>query len=246
MTMERMIVRGTPPNRVHVFRALDWNRAAGTDYWMIPATNDELTAAATNAEILSNVDWTTTTLTHTVGTLGNLLAALSQATSYGPVWTTAAAAAEIRSPAIFGGPEQAQMAAMILGYTPTQLVLEWIARFSVNATGETTSALGFATGVITTAGNAVGTIYSDGTNFKVRTSAATSTAGAAVDTNFHRWKIILDSVALTVTGFMDGAVIGAAAGIALTNTLFPTSIAAGNATAGNNRVQPGIAHVYYQ
>ncbi len=246
MTMPPMIVRGTPPNRVHVFKAADWNRAAGTDYWMIPATNDELTAAATNAEILSNVDWTTTTLTHTAGTLGNLLGGVTVATTHGPVWTTAAAAAEIRSPAVLGGPAQAAMVAQMLGYVPTQLILEWVARFSVATANETTSALGFATGVITTAGSAVGTIFSDGTNFKVRTSAATSTAGAAVDNNFHRWRIVLDASAATVTGYMDGAVIGAAAGIALTNTLFPTSIAAGNATAGTNRVQPGIAHVWYQ
>lgn len=237
---------GISLGRFHVMKAAEWNRAVGTDYWMIPATNDELTAAATNYEILSNADWTTTSLTHGAGSAGDLLAAIGGDVAAGPVWVTNAASDELLSPAIFGSAEHATIAAAFLGYAPTKLSLEWLASFSVATSAETASALGFTTGSIITATNQVLAIYSDGTNFKYRTTGTTSTAGAAVDNAVHKWKITLDKTLGKAFAYMDGAIIGAAAGLALVNDLFPCSIGFGNVAAGNNRIQAGIAHVWYE
>lgn len=142
----------------------------------------------------------------------------------------------------FGTWGHKRMAEGILGSEPTKLTLEWDAKWVTHTANESTSGLGFVVGGGSplTAANHVAFIYSNGTNFALRSSGASDT-GAADDGNWHKFKIVLDSAAVTAEWFIDGITQGT---IALLQDTFPVIIGASVSTT--NRIRTGWAHLYYE
>lgn len=142
----------------------------------------------------------------------------------------------------FGTWAHARMVEGILGSLPTKLVYEQDAKWVTHTANETTSGLGFVVGGGSplTAANHVAFIYSNGTNFLLRSSGASDT-GAADDGDWHKFKIVLDSAAVTAEWFIDGVTQGT---IALLQDTFPVIVGASVFTT--NRIRVGWAHLYYE
>lgn len=246
MTMPRMITRGFPPQRVHVTTPEAWNRAGGTDFWGVWGP-ESITAAAGSSALITDSGWTATSLVETAGTGADLLAT-GDRTAPAHVLTDAASDL-LQSPAIFGDYMHGQIAASILGYQPTKLIAEFGFAFTVNSANETASCIGFveAGGSIVTANDAMATIFSDGTNFKLRSGAATSTAGDAVSTTWHVGRIQLDNSVAAGTNMATWAIDGVAQpALNLQTDLFPVSFGFGIVAAGTNRIGHSFIHIFYQ
>lgn len=235
----------TPRNRVHVQTPELWNRALGTDYWAYFGP-EVIAAAAGSSALLSDSGWTTTSLVETAGTGADFLSATDRAA---PAHILTDAASDlIQSPAIFGTRDHKLAADYMLGVTTTKLVLEFGAAFTVSSNAETATAIGLveAGGSPVTANDALAMIYSDGTNFKIRSGAGASGAGPLVDTAWHDWKITLDSSVAAGTAMVSWTVDGVAGPtLDLETDLFPCSFGGGVVAAGSNRVGISYAHVYY-
>ena len=222
--------------RVHVTDPFDWNRSGGTDYWAVFGP-ESITSAT--GRLLSDQGWLITSVLEVAGTGTDFIATGDRAN---PAHGYLDAASDIlQSPSIFGDYGHAQIAANILGYQPTKLVMECYAAFNANA--NEVSGFGFtkAGGSPLTAVDNYAMISSDGTNFRVR-SAAGSDLGAAVDTLWHVWKIAAD--ATNFEWFIDGTSQGT-----LTNSetdVLPVSFAAGVVVAGTAFQRIAWAHVWYE
>lgn len=223
--------------RIHVNRAAHWTRTAGTDYWY-----REQEAGTAADDLITNYGWTTTALSYTVGSAADLLTSADVGT---PTSTDFGAASDLLlSPSIFGDYGHSLIAANILGYTPTTLNFEAYAAFTANGANEVASGFGFSTGSGITATNHVAFIHSNSTNFAIRGTDGTGAltdAGAAVDTAFHRWKIVATAGG-TVEWFIDGTSQGT---ITLKTDMYPTAFSAGIVAAGVNTLSLSWAHVWY-
>jgi hypothetical protein len=224
-------------NRVHV-RPSQWTRTPATDFWYA-----ERAAGVAANDLITDYGWTTTALSYTIGSAGDLLTSADVGT---PTSTDFGAAADLLlSPSIFGDYLHAQMAADILGYAPTTLSLEAYAAFTTASAAETISGFGFSTGSGLTATNHVAHIYSDATNIAIRgtdgTGALTDTGVtiAALGATFHKFKIVATAGG-TVEWFIDGASQGT---ITLKTDMFPTAFSASVTTT--NRLSLAWAHVWY-
>lgn len=224
--------------RAHVLTAQEWGYGAGTDFWLIAATNGMLTAG--NAHELSDYGWTTTALSLASATVGaaDFIASADVGTPNHIVFD--ATGDLLQSPPMFGDYGHALVAGAFLGHTPTKLILEALAVFSVNSANETTSGFGLIedNGVPSTALDHLAYIFSDGTNFGLRSGAA-SDAGALVDVLWHTWKIVVTSA--NVEWFIDGTSQGT---IALEADEFPVSFGAHTLTT--NRVLISWVHIWYE
>ena len=214
-----------------------WTRSAATDFWYA-----ERAAGIAADELITDYGWTTTALSYTVGSAADLLTSADVGT---PTSTDFGAASDLLvSPSIFGDYIHSQIAAGILGYNPTTLNMEVYAAFTANGGNETTSGFGFSTGTGLTATNHVAYIHSNGTLFAIRgtdgTGALTDT-GAAKDTAFHKWKIVLTAGGST-EWFIDGTSQGT---ITLKTDMFPTAFSAGIVAAGANTLSIAHAHIWY-
>ena len=224
-------------NRISADRASLWTRMSATDFWY-----REQAAGTAADELITDYGWTTTALSYTVGSAADLLTSADVGT---PTSTDFGAASDLLlSPSIFGDYAHSQIAANILGYTPTTLNLECYAALTANAAAETATGFGFSTGSGITATNHVAFIHSNGTLFAIRgtdgTGALTDT-GAAKDTAFHLWKIVLTAGG-SAQWFMDGTSQGT---ITLKADMFPTAFSAGIVAAGSNTVSLSWAHIWY-
>lgn len=234
-----------PIRRVHVTSPEKWNRDGGTDFWAVWGP-EVITAAVGSSALITDSGWTATSMVETAGTGADLIAS-GDRTSPAHVLTDAASDL-LQSPAIFGDYMHAQVAAGILGYQPTLLVAEFGFNFTVGTANETATAIGFveAGGSIVTAADAMATIFSDGTNFKLRSGASTGAAGPAVGAAWRVGKITLDnSVAAgtnMVTATIDGVAVPA---INLQTDLFPVSFGMGVVAVGTNRIGSSYWHIYY-
>jgi hypothetical protein len=228
--------------RVHVRDGRDWQKMAGTDFWLHPATL-HLTAEATNAPTLATGGWTTTSLTVSLGAGGDFGASADPGD--GPCFVTNAASDLLNSPALFGSYEHMKMAEDILRYVPDKLILEWLFRFSTVVNNETATALGFVedAGSPIVANDAMAMIFSDGTNFRIRSGAATGAAGPAVDTATHCGRIEISKAGQTAIGYSDGVLLPS---VALQSDLWPAKIGGGVVAAGVNVLRMGILHVWYE
>ena len=210
--------------RVHV-GPHDLDNGAATDYWwnFTGTTNQTAAAAATNPAGLSGWLHTTTSLVQTAGTAGDLDSYADHTPSH--ILTDAASDAFV-TPRIFGGADQFDRVADVLGYRPTILRCDVYAAFTVNTANEATSFFGFcapAVTDITAAGGAAG-IHSDGTNFKLSSDNGTD-AGAAKDNLWRKWRIDLGPTT-TTTWYMDATPSGTltSQGTITTETdIFPVS-----------------------
>lgn len=214
--------------------AFGWGYAPGSDFWMIPG-GEILTAAGV---LLSENGWTTTALDLVEGAGADFL---SSADIGVPAHILTNATGDLlQSPPVFGSFRHGEVAGEILGHRPSILTLEQDAAFSVASATETTSGFGWveAGGTPATADDAMAMIISDGTNFVLRSGAA-SDAGALVDNLWHVWKIVI-TFGGSIEWFIDGVSQGT---LALQTDLFPVSF--GLHTLTTNRVLLGISHISY-
>lgn len=237
-----------------------WNRTVALEYWLQPSLaamgvgtfSDGLFAVTSNG-------WVNTgTVLGVAGTGADFpLAAhntyaVSQAS--GDLGTPAHFAIDtagdlLNSPALFGDPTHMAIAAELAGMNdlPTRIIYDSWTRFAVVITTSDTSGHGFveAGGAASVANDAFAIFYSDGTNFLLRSAAATSAALMAADTNPHRFRIVIDRINQLIYAYIDNMAT-ALGSIALQNDLSPVSVGAGSlASTGANFVQWGPTRVRY-
>lgn len=195
------IVRNPPINRLHVTDARDWSQAIGTDYWARFGVGSTTAATA-----LSNYGWTTTSLVETAATGGADFLSSSDVGVDDHALTNASGDL-LQSPSVFGSYYHGQVAAEILGYDPTQMTVEFLGSFTVVTGTSNRSGFGLTEdgGTAGTAADELAWIFTDGTNFTIR-SDADSDVGAADDTDWHVWRIVVDTGSATdaVEWFIDG------------------------------------------
>ncbi len=194
-----------PIQRVHIPEARLWSRSIGTDYWAKFGAG-VVSAQATAGELLSDYGWTTTSLVETVATgTGDFLSAAD--IGIPDHLLTDASADLLESPSIFGGSDAIDAVAAILGYAPTMLTCEWYGSFTAVTGTSNRSGFGLVQdgGAAGTAADQLAWIYTDGTNFTIR-SSGDSDVGALDDTDWHTWKIVISSGSATdaVEWFIDG------------------------------------------
>ena len=227
--------------RKHVTHAQHWGSEVGTDYWLFPGTE----AAGATTFLLSSAGWTTTALSITAGTGADFMSAADKGT---PRTISLGASGDIlQSPVIFGDYQHARMAQLLMNekILPRFLIMDVFAAFTTASADENTSAFGFYEddGVISTANDALATIYSDGTNFILRSGADTD-AGALIDNNFHWWRIVIDRSISAVTDGVQWYIDGVSQGtIDREADEFP--VFWGGHTLTTNRIELGVSHIYY-
>lgn len=224
-------------NRVFVTNPLNWATDLGTDYIWTPGTMTDLNAGGTAGGLMTGRGWVTTSLTFATPSANDFI---SSADAIGHAGVLTDASGDIlRSPIMFGDYNHARAVQQILGYLPTSLVLEVGADFTVASANETQTAFGFLEdgGTASVANDHLAAIYSDATNFGLRSGAA-SDAGAVVDNAYHVWKIVVNST--QVEWFIDAVSQGT---IALEADEWPVSFFAHSLTT--NRFNLGWVHIYY-
>src|SRR3990167_7969535 len=127
--------------RVHVSGS-DWSYKAATDFWLEAAAGQVATTVGFDLE---DREWAANSVPAV--TQGDLADFLSSADAVDPTnWLLGGGAVNLISPYLFGTYGHGQMAAGILGSTPTSLTLEIYARFVVNNVNETECGFGFLEG----------------------------------------------------------------------------------------------------
>ena len=236
--------------RVHV-GPHDLDNGAATDYWwnFQGTTNQTAAAGATTPYGLSGWGHTTTSLVQTPGTAGDLDSYSDHTPSH--ILTDAASDAFV-TPRIFGGADQFDRVADVLGYRPTSLIVDTYAAFTVNTANEVGSFFGLCAPAVTdmTAAGGGGGIISDGTNFVLKSDNG-SDAGAAKDNLWRKWRIQFGtSAGLTTTEwFMDTTPSGTltSQGTITTETdIWPLAYKMIVVAAGTNRIGISWIHIYYR
>ncbi len=243
--------------------ATRWNRTPALEYWMVPSLaamgigtfSDGLMAVASNG-------WVNTgTVVGVAGTGADFPAAAEQyyystvtaemASDYGtPAHFALDTSGDLlNSPALFGDPTHMAMASELAGMRalPNRIIMDTWSRFAVVITTSDTSGFGFveAAGAASVANDAMGIIYSDGTNFLLRSAAATSAALMAADTTAHRFRLVIDRVNQLIYAYIDNMATSKGS-IAIQADLFPVSVGAGClASTGANFPQWGPTRVRY-
>lgn len=232
--------KGTPRG-LTVQDAVHWNDSSGSDFDFVPSAAG--ISGTGQAEDLSDVGWTVTSLTFAQGIAGDFLSV----TDLDPnAFITSAALDKLLSPQIFGSGMHALHAEHHLGYAPTKLIFEGWAQFTVASSNETATGVGFfiGGGSVITAADAIAVIHSNGSNFVCR-SSGDSDVGAVKDESWHLFKVIISKGSVTdaVEWFIDGVSQGKFDRRA---DAYPCGLGWGNVNAGNNRVQIGPAKVTYR
>ncbi len=192
-------------NRVHITDPRLWSRSMGTDYWLRAGVGI-VSAQATAGELLSDYGWITTSLAETAATgAGDFMDSTTPGVP--DHLLTNLSGDLLQSPSMFGGYDGFLAAEYILGFSPTQLHVEFYAAFTVVTGTSNRSGFGLIEdgGSAATAADELAFIYTDGTNFTIR-SDADSDAGALDNVNWHLWKIIVSTGSATdaVEWFIDG------------------------------------------
>jgi hypothetical protein len=222
--------------RVHVLRPHEWATAAGTDYWAVFGGE----AIAPTGAVLADFKWVTTSLAEADGSGADFLSSSDAATP--PRLLTNASGDLLQSPAVFGDYFHGEQAARFLGYSPTQLSCEFVAAMTVHSANENRSGWGLTedSGIAGVANDELAWIYTDGSNFTIR-SDADSDAGAADDANYHLFKIVLSQGTTdAVEWFIDGTSQGT---MDLKTDEFPVSF--GMHALTTNRPALSWVHIWY-
>lgn len=156
----------------------------------------------------------------------------------------------LNSPALFGDPTHMGIIAEMIGMTdlPTRLVFDSWSQFAVIVTASDTSGLGFVEdgGAASVANDQLACFVSDGTNFKLRSGAATSSALMTADTLFHRFRVVIDRANQLCYAYIDNMAT-ALGSIAIEGDEFPCSFGAGILTGtGANFINLGPTRVRYE
>lgn len=234
--------------RVHA-TAQDWANAAPiTDFWFSAANKDIITAAIPSL-LAAQYGWISNgTLSVVAGSGADFLSSSDRGTPTHLLMDTTGE--RLTSPFTFGGDFKTRQIRSQLGWAPTKLVAEVVAIFTTASNADTTGGFGFieAGGAVQTAADHLAMITSDGTNFILRSGAATTTYALAVDTSAHIWTITLDLGTQLVTFKQDGTSVGTGGSsgtgaIALETDLFPAAF--GMAVTSSNVLGVGETHIYY-
>ena len=89
------------------------------------------------------------------------------------------------------------------------------------------------------------TIVTDGTNWILRSGAATSSLIAVDDTNPHHFRVVIDKINALVYGYVDDMSFAAGESIAIEADEFPVAFGAGVVAAGTNDPVLNWARVRY-
>ena len=236
--------------RKHVFNMMDWAHRPGTDFWMMAAgTTGQLASA--QGEILSEHGWVTTSLAGADGSGADFLVSADKGTP--GEFTQNAQNDRLESASIFGDWAHARMAAEIMykKTMPDYLVVDFIARFSVVANNEPTTAVGLVEdgGSILTAADHLGAFTSNNTTWGLSANGSEGTAFGTADTAVHMFRLLFDRRNALVYPGIDGTMydgVGNATNgsIAITADEWPAAFGAGSGGL-NNFVQLNSAHVFY-
>ena len=187
--------------------------------------------------------WLTSGFSQLAGSLADLLTSADAGTTGG--LNLATVSDYIISPFVFGDYAHGQMAAGILGYTPTTLNMECYARLAANADEEETGFGFLEAGVDANAlvkADLMAYVTSDGTNFSLESGAAAA-AGSTDNTNPHLFKIELAAGA-AIKWYIDGTL--QANTLALQADLWPCAWGAGTkAATGTNDPVISWTHIWY-
>lgn len=238
------MLRHTAPRstRMHIMNAEDWATECGTDFWMIATTGEQTVGVGAGRHTLDTHGWTTTSIVEYEGSGGDFLSAADDDPS---AFHFDAQNDLLQSPVLFGSYAHARMVQEHLGWLPTVLSMEIFAQFVDATNNETNSCFGFVEGggSIIVANDALATIFSDGTNYRLRSGATTSGVGPVDDTAWHKWRIKITSAG--VEWFVDGASQNAGSLLALETDEFPVSFGIGVGGAGANTLKMSQAHIWY-
>lgn len=248
--MIKYLVAQGSSGRVHV----------GPQYWHLPATdfwyidNPMVTqAAASSATFIAGLGgwgWGAPTSIGigTAEVTADFMSSTDDAHN-GPL--TSAGGAVLRSPVLFGSYSHRELAGAILGTAPTKLCAEFWGRFTAHLAGdESETGFGFTGGNTNTAAacwsNAQAWISANATVFKLSAnSGGTLDLGAARDTSWHKFKIVVDSQAATIEWFIDGSSQGTIA-LSATNDMWPACWGLATKSAGASRCQYADLHIWYE
>lgn len=215
-----------------------WASAWGHEYWTLFGNADWVAAMSATNDGASGYGWTATALSVNNGDAGDFLSPADLTPTH---CAFNAAADALVSPRVFGSYDHGLMASRFLGYPVTTLTLEFFAAFNTASANETTTFIGMVDPANTDAASAgsAGAIRSGGTaSTFFLTSDNGSDAGAAIDTNWHLWKIQYGQS--TTEWFIDDVSQGT---ITTETDIWPLSF---KAIAGTtNRMVLSWARIYY-
>lgn len=224
----------------HVKRARDWGEGIGLMYSFKAAT--DFYGATTEGNDLTAFGWTVTGAPpYIASSAADFLTSDDKGTTGGVHLDTASDV--IQSPAIFGDYAYVEPLCHMLGRVsgngtpdlPRFLIADFGARFSAN-NAETGTGIGFVEdgGSAAVANDHMAAIATDGTNWVLRSGAATSSAIAVDDTNYHHFRIVVDRVADLAYGYVDDMAKSAGQSIAIQDDEWPVCFGAGTVSAGSN------------
>jgi hypothetical protein len=249
-----------PLARKHVM-ADRWKDEVGTDFWMMPSlltgTVGDTTAGIAGGNRLFDNGWTFEAEHAVIGSAsdfrGGVITAGSPATPGLPTHFSLIATGDIViSPPIFGGYDHMLAAAWCVGkdrnQLPTKLVLNCRAAFTVHTADEPTTGFGFfedSAATSATENLQLAFISSDSANFQLATdgSATLVDVGAAVDTDWHEWTIVLDydtAAVFRARWYIDGVLQGD-----IVPTTGEAPYAFGLHALTTNEIKIGPTHIYY-
>lgn len=232
------IVRVAHNLREHIYKAQEWNRSAGTDFWLL---SEPEYAGGTHNDLITDFGWTTTAIAMASPTGGSFLDSTDVGTPNSFLF--GADNDLLQSPTIFGDYAHGLMAGQFLGKVPTRLIVEVYAAFTTNSSSETRSGFGLteAGGTSGTANDAMAWIHSDSNNFVIR-QPNDSDSGSSVDTDFHQFRIVVSTGTTdAIEWFIDDASQGTMDSQA---NLWPCSF--GGFSSTDNRISMAWAHLWYE
>lgn len=215
-----------------------WESQAGYEFWLLGGSADVMTAAGAANDGLDAYGWTRT---NPVGASFAGPDLLSSADRGDPEFfhSSTTAGDGIASPRIFGSYDHALQAARFLGQIPTKMVLEYSGRWSLTANELTAFAgMGVPTLADASAAGSAGCIRANNVNFTL-TSDLAEDVGAAVDANWHTWRI--EYGASLTEWFIDNVSQGT---ITTETDIWPVSFVYKRGASNNPRY--AWVRVYYQ
>ncbi len=240
-----------------VKEAQNWTRQIGLEYWMQPALASMGVGTFSGGLLAATANgWVNTGTIIGVANSGADFVSKADQGAGVTAFAIDTAGDKLQSPDMFGDWGHAAAVAALCGMEgqnggqsdlPTKLIFDSWSNFQVVATASDTSGLGFGEngGSVAVAADALAMIVSDGTSFKLRSGAATSSALMTADTNPHRFRIVLDYIAQLAYAYIDN-ISTALGSIALETDLFPCNVGAGClASTGANFINFGPTRVRY-
>jgi len=235
----------------------DWNKKVGLEYWLVPALVSQGVGTFSGGVFaVTNNGWVNTgTIVGVAGSAADFpLAAeytwaLASDLGAPNVFAIDTAGDLLNSPALFGDPTHMAIAAEKAGMAdlPDFLIFDSWSQFAVVSNNETASGLGFVEdgGAASVANDHLACFFSDGTNFKLRSGGATSSALMTADTSFHRFRVAIDRINQLAYAYVDDMQTSLGS-IAIETDEFPCSFGAGVlASTGANFINLGPSRVKY-